>query len=184
MTCIAISSSESEVACKNYTWLKWVLCFLFYWSFRPSKSSWAKSHLCLVGPRPAPPTPPSMLGLLAHTCVGALTHWEPMWQYRSHKPLNSCGMWLTSSTKLGDNESDVDLNSCNFDQGLSHWCPTAKSSHACAGKKTGHWREGHGPVEDVCDLAHGLTIGLTSELSIWSTRFNIAVKTCLFGDRS
>jgi hypothetical protein len=30
---------------------------------------------------PAPPTPPSLPGLLAHTCVGTLPSWEPMWQY-------------------------------------------------------------------------------------------------------
>ena len=30
---------------------------------------------------PAPPTPPSLSGLLAHTCMGTLPHWEPMWQY-------------------------------------------------------------------------------------------------------
>jgi hypothetical protein len=30
---------------------------------------------------PAPPTPSPLLGLLAHTCVGTLPCWEPMWQY-------------------------------------------------------------------------------------------------------
>ena len=29
----------------------------------------------------APPTPPSLHGLLVYTCVGTLPHWEPMWQY-------------------------------------------------------------------------------------------------------
>ena len=27
---------------------------------------------------PAPPTPPSLPGLHARTCVGTLPHWEPM----------------------------------------------------------------------------------------------------------
>jgi hypothetical protein len=32
------------------------------------------------------------------------------------------------------------LNICNFDQVLSHWFPTRKSSHACAGMETGQWK--------------------------------------------
>ena len=30
---------------------------------------------------PIPPTPPLVPGLPAHTCVGTLPRWEPMWQY-------------------------------------------------------------------------------------------------------
>jgi hypothetical protein len=44
----------------------------------------ARSHLHSAGPCPAPPTPPSLLGLPmvpAYTCVGTLPHWEPMRQY-------------------------------------------------------------------------------------------------------
>ena len=30
---------------------------------------------------PTPPMPPSLPVLHAHTCVGTLPHWKPMWQY-------------------------------------------------------------------------------------------------------
>jgi hypothetical protein len=44
----------------------------------------------------------------------------------------------TSSFKLGNNESDVNLNVCSFDWVLSHWFPTRKSSQVGAGMKTGN----------------------------------------------
>ena len=49
----------------------------------------------------------------------------------------------TSSNKLEHNESNVNLNICNFDQVLSHWFQTRKSSHTGAGRKAGQWRR-HG----------------------------------------
>ena len=52
-------------------------------------------------------------------------------------PLSSIGMWRNFINQLGTNESDVNLNICNIDRLLSHWFPTKRSSHTCAGRKTG-----------------------------------------------
>ena len=38
-------------------------------------------HHIFIRLGPTPPTPPSLPGLPAHTCVGTLPRWEPMWQY-------------------------------------------------------------------------------------------------------
>ena len=81
---------------------------------------------------PAPPTSPSLLGLLVCTCVGNQCD-----NTRLLKPLNSFGMWRSSINKLGNTESDVNLNICNFDQVLSHWFPMRKSSHTGWGRSTG-----------------------------------------------
>ena len=55
--------------------------------------------------------------------------------YLSHEALLVCEETLSS--KLGNNESDVNLNVCNFDWVLTHWFPTRKSSHVGAGRVTG-----------------------------------------------
>ena len=67
------------------------------------------NHIC-VRLGPILPTPLSLPGLLARPCVGTLEN----------------------------DESDVNLNICNFDRVLSHWFPMRRSSHAGAGRKTGH----------------------------------------------
>ena len=57
------------------------------------------NHIC-VRLGPTPPTPPSRPGLPARTYMGT----------------------------LGNDESDVNLNICNFGRVLSHWFPTRKGS--------------------------------------------------------
>ena len=45
---------------------------------------------------------------------------------------------ITPLIKLGNNESDVNLNGCNSNRVLSNWFPTrSKSSHAGAGRRLG-----------------------------------------------
>ena len=46
-----------------------------------------------------------------------------------------CYLYDNSINQLGNNESDVNLNICNFDHVLPHWFPMRKSAHT-AGKTT------------------------------------------------
>ena len=79
--------------------------------------------------RHAAPTPPSLPGLPARTCMGALLRWEPM----SLKPLSSFDMWRNSVNQPGKNESDVNLNFCNFNWALSQWFMWAQyGAHMCS----------------------------------------------------
>ena len=56
---------------------------------------------------------------------------------RSFKSRSSVGMWRDSINELGNNESDVNLNICNFDRVLWHWFLMRRSLHAGVGKNTG-----------------------------------------------
>ena len=106
-----------------------------------------------VGPRldhifiqlgPAPPTPPSLPSLPPTLAWELFPAGNQCDNTRSLKPLKApLACEGTLSSKLGNNESDVTLNICNFDRVLSHWFPTRKSFHTNAGRKTGQWRR-HG----------------------------------------
>ena len=81
----------------------------------------------------------------------------------SLKPLSFFEMWRHFINYVGNNDSDVNLSHYHYFQSnwwsaywqylvikltslsllyqvLSHWFPTRRFSHACVGRKTGHWR--------------------------------------------
>ena len=66
-------------------------------------------------------------------------------------------MWRNRINWFGNNESDANLNIFNYDQVSSHWFPTRKGSHACAGWKTGLWRR------------HGRGRAGPSRMKMWSS---------------
>ena len=90
-------------------------------------------------------------------CAGTLPRWEPVWQRPVPDPLSSFGMWRNRINWFGNNESDANLNIFNYDQVSSHWFPTRKGSHACAGWKTGLWRR------------HGRGRAGPSRMKMWSS---------------
>ena len=102
---------------------------------------------------PAPPMPLSVPGLLAHICMGTLPRWEPMWQCSIAQAIKFLWHVKELHQLIGNNESDANFNSCNFDRVLLHWFPMRRSTHAGAGRKTEQWkrcgRDGPQPNEDV-----------------------------------
>ena len=90
------------------------------------------NHIC-VRPCPTPPTPLSVPGRLACTCMGTLPRWEPMWQYL---------------VKISNIQVDITFIIPEFLDEVP--------SHAKGGHEDWAMKEVWGTFEHKCDLAWGL----------------------------
>ena len=144
------------------------------------------NHICVW---PAGPRPSHASFTVRFSCLYMRRNFSPLGTnvtIPDHNYKSSSWHHFHSNTpKLIDkvpsqvNESEVNLNICNYGWALSHWLPTRRSSHASVRRTTGRWRRrGRGatqPAEHKCDPTWGLVSSNTeqNELVTLNTIFGV-----------